>query len=243
MPRFPGPSGAFEGQVDFSLDILGFDETPGCLLASLIMNVMVLMTTTPRFKLQPIATWLIFSLGAEIEGLCAIYGIKDVEFQFDSALDAPAQLINDFFNLGISGSMLNKNPMYWKHSNYTLDEIKLLLKFFELVRALMDRYHSEGLAEVLYDYESEAPLLPDYLRRTGVGARFPTPQPVFTPRRITREFTKPSVRFNPFGSRSRRAKRTSHPRKLDLDAEASPALLSDAPLRMKGPGVFGFGRF
>ncbi|QRV92041.1 hypothetical protein RhiJN_20059 [Ceratobasidium sp. AG-Ba] len=280
MPaHFAGPSGTLKGQIGLDLVALGFDQTPISLLVSLIMNVMVLMSTTPRFKLKPIVTWLIFSLSAEITALCAVYNVKDVEFQFDSALvsgiqsgevedslsdghhrlqDAPAQLINDFFTLGISGAMLSKNPMHWKRSKLTLAETKLLLNFFALVRTLMVNYDAEQLADLVSDYDDKSPLPlpPNHLRHTGVGPRTfnpyrgfqaPTPPPApTTSRGPIRAYAKSSVRFNPFASRSRpiAVQRATHfGSQLDLNAEEAPGVFSDAPLRMRPRRGFGFGRF
>ncbi|QRV77226.1 hypothetical protein RhiJN_05241 [Ceratobasidium sp. AG-Ba] len=259
MPaHFTGPSGSLKGQIGLDLVGLGFDETPVSLLVSLIMNAMVLMTTTPRFKLKPIVTWLIFSLSAEITALCAVYNVKDVEFQFDTVLDAPEQLINDFFTLGISGAMLSKIPMHWKHSKLTLAETKLLLNFFALVRTLMDNYDTEQLADLVSDYDDKSPLPlpPNHLRHTGVGPRTfnpyrgfqtPTPPPApATSRGPIRAYAKSSVRFNPFASRSQpiAVQRAVHSGgQLDLDAEEAPRVLSDSPLRMRPRRAFGFGRF
>ncbi|QRW06155.1 hypothetical protein RhiLY_05154 [Ceratobasidium sp. AG-Ba] len=263
MPaHFTGPSGSLKGQIGLDLVGLGFDETPVSLLVSLIMNAMVLMTTTPRFKLKPIVTWLIFpqcrdhgSLRVEIQSGEVRESLSDDHTRLQ---DAPEQLINDFFTLGISGAMLSKIPMHWKHSKLTLAETKLLLNFIALVRTLMDNYDAEQLADLVSDYDDKSPLPlpPNHLRHTGVGPRTfnpyrgfqtltPPPAPA-TSRGPIRAYVKSSVRFNPFASRSQpiAVQRAVHSGgQLDLDAEEAPRVLSDSPLRMRPRRAFGFGRF
>ncbi|KAG8740989.1 hypothetical protein FRC10_003495 [Ceratobasidium sp. 414] len=265
------PAVDFHNRLERTLLALGFYHSATNLLTGIIITTMALIATVPHFVLKPIAINYILSLRDEISILCAIYKV-DVAFHFDSIMETPAHIFDDFVTLSISGAMLSKNPTHWKHSNRSLADTQLLLNFLELVRTLVKHYGSQSVADIIADFDrlSSLHLPPTAARRPGIGRRVanpfrsanrqanfsssysskhapasvPTPALMPTPVvQAQRTHAKSSVRFNPFASRTRVAQPPKQSRpQLDLDDENSPTLLSDAPLRMRRR-LFGFGGF
>ncbi|KAG8707477.1 hypothetical protein FRC08_000476 [Ceratobasidium sp. 394] len=260
------PATDFHNRLERTLHALGFYRSAISLLSGIIITTMALITTVPRFALKSIAINYILSLRDEISALCALYNV-DVVFQFDSIMETPAHIFDDFITLNISGAMLSKDPAHWKRSNRSFADAQLLLNFLELVRTLNNHYGPQYVADIIADFDrlSSLHLPPTATRKPGVGKRVANPfrstnrqssfaasrDPDYTPTlaavplvQSLRKHAKFGMRPNPPVSRTRGAQSSKHNKvRLDLNDENSPALLSDAPLRMRRRPLFKFGGF
>ncbi|KAG8685117.1 hypothetical protein FRC08_013290 [Ceratobasidium sp. 394] len=262
------PATDFHNRLERTLHALGFYHSAISLLSGIIITTMALITTVPRFVLKPIAINYILSLRDEISALCALYNV-DVVFQFDSIMETPAHIFDDFIVLNISGAMLSKDLVHWKRSNRSFADAQLLLNFLELVRTLNNHYGPQYVADIIADFDrlSSLHLPPTATRKPGVGKRVAnpfrstnrqssfaasrdsgyTPTPASVPLvQSLRKHAKLRMRSNPPVSRTRtRGAQQSKQFKaqLDLNDENGAALLSDAPLRMRRRPLFKFGGF
>ncbi|KAG9096335.1 hypothetical protein FRC07_010947 [Ceratobasidium sp. 392] len=244
------PATDFHNRLEVTLMTQGIFHSATNLLTGLLITTMALITTAPQFVLKPIAINHILSLREEISVLCEMYKVN-VVFQFDSAMETPAYILEDFLTLNISGAMLTRDPILWKRSNRNMADTQLLLNFLELVRVLMNYYGPLRVADIIADFDQPTSLHlpPTAIRKPGVGGRVANPyrsgsrqssRPRSSPTRLVQALRwqiKPaSIRFNPFGSRSRahRVQPSNQERlQLDLNDEPNLVLLLDAPLRMR----------
>ncbi|QRW11053.1 hypothetical protein RhiLY_10052 [Ceratobasidium sp. AG-Ba] len=148
MPtRFPGPSGTFEGHLDFDLAVLGFFE---------------------REQITRIGHYP--SLQAQAYGRMA-----DFPFSVWRSRLFARSITSRMWNSSSTPLCHSKSPKHCNHSDLTLAEIKLLLSFFVLAGRIMVSCGFEGLAESItnYDEVSASPL--NHLRYAGVRARIVDP--------------------------------------------------------------------
>ncbi|CCO28486.1 hypothetical protein BN14_02481 [Rhizoctonia solani AG-1 IB] len=256
-----GPAGQFHMRLCLALKTAGMDLPMSYLLLGVIINTFALINlNTANFILDARAIADILSLKQEISLLCIYYDIN-ILLQFESLKLISNNLKRDCKALGINRKALVKKNKLSEKDIQSLDESHTLLRFLALVRYFMADPNTEvGLLIADFNRSSLVYLPHDTVRKPGVGLRVtrrrpvssvwtlngqgfemctpPGSSPASTP---MREIPNARPRFNPFKSKPMSTRPALN--RMDLDDENSPAVLSNAPLRMRRNKRFRLGRF
>lgn len=264
---FGGPASKFHMRLCRAFKSFGMEYPMSFLLVGVIINTMALISDNPNFILDAQTVKDVLTPQEEIAMLCLFYDIK-VPFRFESLKVVPTGMILDCHALRLDRSILVKKKNL---PQKTLLDAQTLFNFLALVRYFSSDLGSTQVELLIADFNRKSLVyLPAHtIRRPGVGQRVgdnpfrpgtsnkrpissgvwsdedPTSQPAPMTEVSNTKSTPTSPRFNLFKSKPKkpRACKTSEPTRMDLDIENCPALLSDAPLRMRRKPRFGLGRF